>query len=106
MNGEILSTIAVCAALTLLVRALPIVFLSRMRMPAVLLDWLGFVPSAIMAALVTAEVVGRPAMTPSGISISLVATIVAAAAGAVSRSLFATIVAGVAAFLVLQALLM
>ncbi|MNL86112.1 hypothetical protein D3C87_2146810 [compost metagenome] len=41
---------------------------------------------------------GKPALTPSGISLSLLAALAATLAGIVTRSLFATVLAGMVAF--------
>jgi branched-subunit amino acid transport protein len=74
-------------------------------MPQIVRDWLGFVPASIMAAIVAAELIHKPELTESGISISLVAAVAATLAGAVSRSLFLTVIVGVVAFLIARTLL-
>jgi len=93
------------ALVTLAMRTLPVLLLSRGQPPKLLQDWLGFVPGAIMAALIAAELIAHPAITPGGISLSLLAAIVSAVVGVISRSLFLTVVAGVGAWLGFQALL-
>lgn len=98
MERNILLAIIACAVVTALMRTVPILLLSRFRLAPVLQQWLSFIPSAIMAAIITAELVGKPALTPSGISISLLAAGVATVAGVVTRSLFATVIAGMVAF--------
>jgi branched-subunit amino acid transport protein len=52
-----------------------------------------------------AELIHKPELTESGISISLVAAVAATLAGAVSRSLFLTVIVGVVAFLIARTLL-
>ncbi|WPH23073.1 AzlD domain-containing protein [Variovorax paradoxus] len=102
MSDDGYNTIALSALLTILLRSLPIMLLSRLRMNSTAQEWLGFIPAAIMAAIITAELIHKPVLTPSGISVSVVAAGVAAVSGIVSRSLFVTVMAGVVAFLVLQ----
>lgn len=105
MTSSIYLAIALSAAVTVALRAGPILLLSRFTMPTILQDWLSFVPAAIMAAIIAAELIHKPAMTPSGLSISLLAAFLATLAGAATRSLFVTVVAGVLTFLGLQMLL-
>jgi branched-subunit amino acid transport protein len=97
--------IIVAALVTCALRTLPVLLLSRSEMPEIFRDWLGFVPAAILAAIVAAEVIYKPEWTPSGISLSLLAALAVTIAGAVTRSLFAMVIAGVAAFMALQAVL-
>ncbi len=106
MERNILLAIFVSAFITALMRTVPILLLSRFRLAPVVQQWLSFIPTAIMAAIITAELLGKPALTPSGISISLLAAAVAALAGALTRSLFATVIAGMVAFTTLNYLLM
>lgn len=102
MERNILLAIFASALVTALMRVLPILLLSRFRLAPVVQQWLSFIPAAIMAAIITAELMGKPALTPSGISLSLLAAIVAAVAGVVTRSLFATVIVGMMAFTVLN----
>ena len=94
MERNILLAIFISALVTALMRTVPILLLSRFRLAPALQQWLSFIPAAIMAA----ELLGKPALTPSGVSISLLAAAVAALAGIVTRSLFATVLAGMVAF--------
>ncbi|MCG7781714.1 AzlD domain-containing protein [Lelliottia amnigena] len=98
MERNILLAIMACAVVTALMRTVPILLLSRFRLAPIIQQWLSFIPSAIMAAIVTAELMGKPALTPSGISLSLLAALAATLAGIVTRSLFATVLAGMVAF--------
>ena len=97
--------IVLAALVTFALRTLPVLLLSRMNLPVIFRDWLGFVPAAILAAIVAAELIYKPEWTPSGISLSLLAGLVVAIAGALTRSLFFMVIAGVAAFMALQAVL-
>ncbi len=99
------TSIAACAALTVAVRAMPIMLLSSVEMPAFVQRWLSFVPAAIMSALVVSELIARPAWSPAGYSVSILAAFISLGTGLLTRGLFAIVLAGVAAFLILQALL-
>lgn len=101
MASSFLLTVLLCAAVTVSVRALPIVLLSRLKFPLAVREWLNFVPAAIMAAIIVSEVLGHPALTEAGWSISLLATLVSFSVGLATRSLFLTVLAGVAAFALL-----
>lgn len=105
MERNILLAILASAAVTALMRVIPVLLLSRFRMPPALQQWLSFIPAAIMAAIITAELLGKPALTSSGISVSLLAAAVATLVGIISRSLFATVIAGMVAFTGLSYLL-
>ena len=62
MRGEILSIIIGMGIVTYLPRWLPLFFLSRRRLPPWLIDWLGFIPAAILSALILPSLVttGEP----------------------------------------------
>lgn len=105
MERNILLAIIASAVVTALMRVVPVLLLSRFRMPPALQQWLSFIPAAIMAAIIASELLGKPAMTTSGISISLLAAAIATLVGIVSRSLFATVIAGMVAFTGLSYLL-
>lgn len=105
MTDPFYLAIALSALVTVALRAVPILLLARFAMPRNVQEWLSFVPAAIMAAIIAAELIHKPAMTSSGLSLSLLAAFAATLAGIASRSLFVTVIAGVLAFLGLQALL-
>ena len=98
MERNIILAILASALVTALMRTVPILLLSRFRLAPALQQWLSFIPSAIMAAIIAAELLGKPALTSSGISISLLAALAATIAGVVTRSLFATVIVGMVAF--------
>ncbi|WP_300004127.1 AzlD domain-containing protein [uncultured Cedecea sp.] len=98
MERNILLAILLSALVTGLMRTVPVLLLSRFRLAPGLQQWLSFIPAAMMAAIVCAELLGKPALTSDGFSISLLAAIAAILAGIVTRSLFATIIVGMAAF--------
>lgn len=105
MSTSLLITILLSAGITALMRTVPLILLSRFRMAPVVQNWLGFIPSAIMAAIITSELVHKPLLTPSGLSLSLMAAALATVCGIVTRSLFVTVIAGMAGILVLKYLL-
>jgi len=105
MSTSLLITILLCAGITALMRTVPLILLSRFRMAPVVQNWLGFIPSAIMAAIITSELVHKPLLSPSGLSLSLMAAALATVCGIVTRSLFVTVIAGMVGILGLKYLL-
>lgn len=102
IRPEFLTLVLACALVTAVPRVLPLVLLSRFSLPRWLLDWLGFVPVAVLAALTAFEV-----FMPGGKALALhapsLAGIAAAfAVAAVSRNLLATVAAGVALYWLLS----
>jgi len=91
IRPEFLALVLACAAVTAVPRVLPLLVLTRLRLPAWLLDWLSYVPVAILASLLSLETfsTGRAGLLAIG-----VALVVAAA----TRSLLGTVLAGVAAY--------
>ena len=98
--------IALCVLVTVIPRVLPLALARRMRLRAVVRAWLGYVPVAVIAALLVDQVllVGeRP-----GISWSLAhvtAGVGALVIAAVSKSIALTVVGAVARFSLLGAAL-
>ncbi|MEB8192652.1 AzlD domain-containing protein [Raoultella terrigena] len=106
MERNIILAILASALVTALMRTVPVLLLSRFRLAPVIQQWLSFIPSAIMAAIIAAELLGKPALSGSGISISLLAAAAATVVGVLTRSLFATVIAGMVAFSALSYLLL
>ncbi|HAU5563488.1 branched-chain amino acid ABC transporter [Pantoea sp. BL1] len=102
MERNVLMTIVVAALITAVMRVGPILLLSRFRLAPLAQQWLSFIPAGIMAAIVTAELIEKPALTPSGLSLSLLAALIAAITGIVTRGLFATVLAGMVAYTALR----
>lgn len=99
IRPEILALIFACAAVTAVPRVLPMLLLSRIRLPGWLLDWLAYVPVAVLAALLAIEVLmidGKPALTAA--NPALLAVLPALAVAGLTRSLIATVLAGVGVF--------
>lgn len=91
VRAEFLALVLACAAVTAIPRVLPLVALSRVELPGWLLDWLRYVPIAVLSALLAIELLsaGKPG----------VPAIAAALAVAIfTRSLLGTAVAGVAVY--------
>lgn len=87
---------------TVIPRVVPLVFLSRIQLPALFEKWLGYVPIAVLAALLAQSV----ALTGGRIDLAmsnpaLLASIPVLVIAAFTRSLIGTVAAGV----VLMALL-
>lgn len=105
MSTSLLITILLSAGITALMRTVPLILLSRFRMAPMVQNWLGFIPSAIMAAIITSEIIHKPLLSPSGLSISLMAAALATLCGILTRSLFVTVIVGMVAVLGLKYLL-
>jgi len=86
---------------TLLPRILPFIVLRKLRLPAWCMRWLGYIPVAVMAALL-----GQSLLVPDGHFAprgdELLAAIPALLAAFFSRSLLATVLTGMAAIIVLR----
>ncbi|EBB6726352.1 AzlD domain-containing protein [Salmonella enterica] len=98
MARSILLAIMAAALVTALMRVTPVLLLSRFRLAPLVQKWLGFIPVAIMTAIITAELIEKPALTSNGISVSLLAAAIAAVTGLVTRGLFVTVIAGMVAY--------
>ena len=66
LRPQILWLILGTALVTVLPRVLPMILVKRVRLPGWLVAWLGYVPVAVMAALLTQQV-----LLPGGDGISL-----------------------------------
>jgi len=99
VRPEILALILACALVTALPRVLPLVALSRFELPSWLREWLGYVPLAVLAALLAIEVLlpgGEPGFSLANPALPALAAAFAVAVW--SRSLIGTVIAGVAAY--------
>jgi branched-subunit amino acid transport protein len=95
IRAEFLGLVLACALVTAVPRVLPLVALSRMQLPGWLLDWLRYVPVAVLSALLAIELLsaGRAGLPAIAAAFAVAFT---------TRSLFGTAVAGVAVFWVLS----
>lgn len=102
MNADMTLTIIACAVVTVSMRALPLIFLSGINLPAILRDWLGFIPVAIMSSIVAMDLVGRWHISLAGGAIATVSVLASIIVGSLTRSLFATVCMGVVSYLALH----
>ena len=106
VRPEFLALVLACALVTALPRVLPLVVLSRMTLPGWLLDWLRFVPVAVLAALCAIEVLlPGGTLAVSAANPALPAIAVAFLIAAATRSLLGTVLAGVAGYWLLLSIL-
>jgi branched-subunit amino acid transport protein len=91
IRSEILGLVLACALVTAVPRVLPLLVLSRLQLPQWLLDWLRYVPVAVLASLLSLEILNTG-------KTGLPAIAVALAVAAATRSLLGTVLAGVAAY--------
>jgi branched-subunit amino acid transport protein len=91
IRPEFLGLVLACALVTAVPRVLPLLVLSRLQLPAWLLDWLRYVPIAILSALLALELLNIGTTALPAIAAAL-------AVAAVTRSILGTVLAGVAAY--------
>ncbi|HEY3363699.1 MAG TPA: AzlD domain-containing protein [Symbiobacteriaceae bacterium] len=94
------------ALVTYLPRMLPLVVLSRFKLPPLVLRWLSFVPVSVLAALLAKELLvsgGKLALPPA--HPQLLAAVPAFVVAIWTRSLMGTVVAGMAAMALLRLIL-
>lgn len=94
------------AAVTFLPRVLPLMILSRFRLPAWSERWLSHVPVSIMAALVAQELLiddGR--LAPLWPNPELLAAVLALLVAVRTRSLLGTVLTGIVSLMLLRLLL-
>lgn len=91
VRAEFLALVFACAAVTAIPRVLPLVVLSRVQLPAWLIDWLRYVPIAVLTALLSIELRSAGAAGLPAIAAAL-------AVAFFTRSLLGTAVAGVAVY--------
>jgi branched-subunit amino acid transport protein len=91
IRAEFLALVLACAAVTAIPRVLPLVALSRVQLPGWLLEWLRYVPIAVLSALLCIE------LLTSG-KAGLPAIAAAFTVAFLTRSLLGTALAGVAVY--------
>ncbi|MGE5590810.1 MAG: AzlD domain-containing protein [Bacillota bacterium] len=105
MRAQVLLVILGMAVVTYLPRALPMTVLSRMKLPEAFRRWLGFVPVAVLAALL-----GPALLLPSGgwqpvrENLPLLASLPAFWVAGKTRDLLGTVLTGLATMALLVAL--
>lgn len=91
------------AIVTIVPRVAPLVLLSRITLPERAVRWLGFVPIAVLAALLAQTVFmpdGRFALPPE--NLAMIAIVPVLAIAALTRSLIKTVLGGVAMMALLR----
>ncbi len=104
VRAWVLAAILGSALVTVVPRVLPLAVLSRVALPAWLVRWLGYVPIAVLAALL-AQSVARPdghlALPPD--NLALPAALPTLLVAARTRSLLGTVLTGIVAMALLRA---
>lgn len=101
----VLLVIVGAAVVTLVPRVVPLVLLSRITLPEGVVRWLGYVPVAVLAALLAQSVAlpgGQLALPPQNLEI--LAIIPAVLVAVRTRSLIGTVLAGVVSMALLRML--
>lgn len=106
IRPAILLLILGMALVTYLPRMLPLVALSHVKLPTLVLKWLGYVPVSVLAALLAKELL----ISDAGLALppehpQLLAAVPAFLVAATTRSLMGTVVAGIAAMALLRLVL-
>ncbi len=103
VRASVLAIILGGALVTVVPRVLPLALLGRFRLPDRAVRWLGYVPVAVLAALLSQSVLlsgGHLALSPGNLSLlALVPTLLVALR---TRSLIGTVAAGVVAMALLR----
>lgn len=106
MEKTVLVVIIGAALINYLPRMLPLVFLSKINMPGVVSDWLGFIPAAVLAALVAPEIFLQGGSPVVGLeNKNLLAAIPCFAVAIKTKSLALTLLAGMGTMALLNAFL-
>ncbi len=106
VRGYVLWVVLGAAAVTFLPRVLPLVVLSRIALSAWLERWLGYIPVAVLAALLAQGALvanGRVSLPPD--NLVPLAAMVALVVAIMTRSLVATVLTGIVAMALLRWLL-
>ncbi|VDG17730.1 AzlD domain-containing protein [Lactiplantibacillus mudanjiangensis] len=105
MTTYILSTILWCGLVTWLSRVIPFVLIKNLTVPKWLIEFLSFVPVAIMTAIfVESLLVYHAGHWPTVNLANLYASIPAIGAGILTKSLLAVVITGVVAMALIRLL--
>ncbi|NLW07275.1 MAG: AzlD domain-containing protein [Clostridia bacterium] len=102
MDKQILTIIIGAALVTYFPRMLPLVVLSRTRLPDVFLRWLSYIPAAVLAALLAPSLVIVEGRFMLANNPYLLAAIPATLVAIKTRSMALTIITGMVAMVFLQ----
>ena len=103
IRSAVLLVIIGTGIVTVIPRVLPLVLLSRVSLPNLVVRWLGFVPVAVLAALLAQSVIfvgGKPALPPQNLALLAVAPTLLVAAR--THSLIGTVVVGIGSMALLR----
>ena len=103
VRASVLWVIVGAGLVTVIPRVLPLVLLSRITLPRWLIRWLGYVPIAVLAALLAQSVAlsdGHLALPPR--NLAMLAAIPALVVAVRTRGLIAPVVTGVVAMATLR----
>lgn len=99
------NAILLMTAVTYIPRLLPLMLLSKYKLPSWFKTWLTFIPTAVFGALVFPDVfLNKGALDFSFANINLWVTLLIAPLAVKTKSLAATIIAGAVVFGLLQAM--
>lgn len=102
VRPEILMVIVASGIVTLLPRVLPLMVLSRFRLPEPVAEWLKHVPVAVMSALIAQSLFLADDKPVQGPTLEMAAAVIAFWVAVKTRSLLGTVLAGVACTMVLR----
>ncbi len=102
MDKQILIIIFGAALVTYLPRVLPLVFLSRIRLPDLFLRWLSYIPAAVLAALLAPSLLFIDGNFTVVNNLYLLAAIPTGIVAIKTRSMALTIIAGMTATVLLR----
>lgn len=95
MDGKVLAVIIGMMVVTYIPRMLPLAVLSRMNIPQGVMNWLSYVPVAVLSALLAPELLLKNGQLSLNLSNTyLLAAIPCFLAGYFSKSIFLTVVTG------------
>jgi branched-subunit amino acid transport protein len=103
IRTQVFLIITGAAAVTLIPRIVPLVLLSRIDLPQGVVRWLGFVPIAVLAALLAQAVVmpdGQLSWPPENLAMIAIVPVLAVAVR--TKSLITTVAGGVAMMALLR----
>lgn len=106
IRSEILWIILGSAAVTVIPRVLPLMVLSRFKLPDWSMRWLNHVPVSIMAALVAQELLIQDGkLAPLATNAELFAAVPAFLVAIFTRSLLGTVTVGIVSLMLLRLVL-
>ncbi|MDF7674954.1 AzlD domain-containing protein [Acetobacteraceae bacterium ESL0709] len=98
MSSHLLTVIMICSLVSFLLRAVPILTLANRNFPPLVQNWLSFIPSTIIAAIIASEVSHHLQNRTDALTM-VSATIISFIVCFISRSLFLTVIAGMGIYL-------